>query len=64
MYSIMGVKFSVGLVQRSQFFEILLLCTNMPSNTWKRLAQEKKVSIFFSCYNKCLFILDLFEGLQ
>ena len=38
------------------------LCTNMPRRTWKRLAQQG-MGHFVSSYNKCLSIIDLFEGL-
>ena len=48
VYSMLGVKFDLILVLRSQFFEFLAkLCTNMPWSTWKRLVQKKKGIFFF-----------------
>ena len=47
MYPILGVKFDVVLVQRSQLSIFFAkLCKNMPWNTWKRPVQKKKRLIF------------------
>ena len=63
-YSILGVKFDLILVLRSQFFE--LLRETLYKHALEHLEAAppgKKWVIFFSSYSKCLSRFDLFEGL-
>ena len=63
-YSILGVKFDLILVLRSQFFELLRETLYKHALEHLEAARpEKKWSIYFSSYSKCLSIINLSGGL-
>ena len=63
MYSILGFKFDLILVLRSQFFDFLRETLYKYALEHLKAAGPEKKGTFFSCYRKCLCIIDLFEVL-
>ena len=63
VYSIMGVKYNLVLVLRSQFFEYLRETLYKHALEHLEAARSAKMFCFFSAHGKSPTIVDLFEGL-
>ena len=63
VYSILGVKFDLILVLRSRFVEYLRETLYKHALEHLEAARSEKKVARFSCYGKCLTIIDVFERL-